>query len=154
MDAKITKDTKNVSSALRLLIIESDMNCKNEVESARVFAKKKEDGLSEYVSYNDCIETQTPMLLNDLNGSNGLLTSNVAYDFPEDVYDEETGEFLGYFAMRETGKKLDYNSYKKYTIVIWFEGTDLQCVNAILGGKCTIQINFTLEEYLDVEYYG
>ena len=56
--------------------------------------------------------------------------------------------------MRETGKELQYNSYRKYTIAMWLEGTDLQCVNDILGGKCVIQFHFILEEYLDVEYYG
>lgn len=154
MDAKIVKDTKNVSSALRLLVIESDINCENEVENAKVYAKKKEDGVSEYVSYDECLLGQSPMALEDLNYKYSLLDTNVAYDFVEDVYDEETQEYLGYFAMREKGKELKYNSYRKYTIVMWFEGTDLQCVNDILGGKCTIQINFTLEKYLDVEYYG
>ena len=154
MDAKITKDTKNVSSALRILIIESDMNCENEVESAKVYAKKRADGVSEAISYDDCIEDQTPISLNELNMRHTLLETNTAYDFLEEVYDEETGEDLGYFAMRQTGKELKYNSYRKYTIVMWLEGTDLQCVNDILGGKCSIQINFTLEEYLDVEYYG
>ena len=154
MDAKIMKDTKNVSSALRLLVIESDINCENEVESAKVYAKKQTNGLSEYVSYDDCRTNQEPILLNTLNSSYQLLDSNVACDFVEDVFDETTGEFLGCYAMRETGKELKYDSYRKYTIVMWFEGTDLQCVDDILGGKCVIQFNFTLEEYLDVEYYG
>lgn len=154
MDAKITKDTKNVSAALRILIIESDMNNQNEVETARVYARKRADGLSEYISYDDCMETQSPIVLGELNSKHSLLDTNTAYDFLEEVYDEETGKNLGYFAMRETGKELKYNSYRKYTVVMWLEGTDLQCVNDILGGKCSVQINFTIEKYLDVEYYG
>ena len=154
MDAKIVKDVKNVSSAMRILVIESDTNCENEVETARVYAKKRSDGLSEYISYDDCKKNQEPLYLATLNSKFTLLDTNLAYDFLEDVVDEETGEELGYFAMRETGKELKYDSYRKYTIVMWLEGTDLQCVNDILGGKCTIQINFTIEKYLDVEYYG
>ena len=160
METQITKNIKNTSSALRILIIESDMNCNNEVETAKVYAQKKSDGLSEYIAYDDCTVDQEPNTLEMLNASRSptsnleLLDTNVAYPFLEDVYNKETEEYLGFFAMREEGKKLDYNSYKKYTIVMWLEGTDLQCTNEILGGKCTVQINFKLEKYLDVEYYG
>ena len=87
LEAQITKNTKNVASALRILIIESDMNCENEVETARVFAQKKSDGLSEYISYDDCRDGQEQITLEMLNASRSpdselnLLDTNVAYPF-------------------------------------------------------------------------
>lgn len=150
---KFTKDTKNISSATRIMIIESDENCENEVVRARVFAQAKADGTAECISYNECETSQVGLTIEQLNDYS-LLDTNMTYPFIEEVVDEETGEDLGYFALRETGNRLSYNSYKKYTVVVWLEGTDLQCVNNILGGRCSMQFEFALEEYLDPEYYG
>ena len=152
---KFTKDTKNMSAATRILVIESDEGCENETNSVRVFAKAREDGIAEYIAYNECEKDQEGLALQALNGEKGtLLDTNMTYAFQEEVFDEETGEDLGYFALRESGKKLSHDGYVKYTIVIWLEGTDLQCVNDILGGKCSIQFEFTLDKYTDIEYYG
>ncbi len=150
---KFVKDTKNISSATRIMIIESDENCENEVDKVRVFAKSKEDGTAECISYDECLESQVGLALQQLNEYQ-LLDTNMTYPFIEEVTDEETGEDLGYFALREKGNRLSHEAYKKFTIVIWLEGTDLQCVNNILGGRCSIQFEFALEEYLDPEYYG
>lgn len=153
-DIKITKNTKNVASAIRFMVIESDENCKNEVYSAKVYAQEKEDGTAEFVSYNDCVQNQEALSLNLLNSGNSLLQTNTTFPFVGNVINEETGEDMGLYAVREKGKRLSHDSYVKYTILAWFEGTDLQCVNAVLGGKCVFSLNFELTEYLDVEYYG
>ncbi len=152
-DVRFTKDTKNISSATRIMIIESDENCENEVDKVRVFAKAKADGTAECISYDECNENQNPLAIEQLNEYR-LLDTNMTYPFIEEVIDEETGEDLGYFALRETGNRLSHEAYKKFTVVIWLEGTDLQCVNNILGGRCSIQFEFSIEEYLDPEYYG
>lgn len=151
---KFTKDQKNISSAVRIMLIESDEGCVNETESIRVFAKAKEDGTAECIAYDDCKENQTPKFLEQLNGEDSYLTTNMTEPFVGDLLKAGTDEDLGYFAMREGGKRLSHNAYKKYTIVIWLEGTDQQCVNNILGGRCAIQIEFTLDKMLEVEDYG
>ena len=151
---KFTKDTKDVSSATRILLIESDEGCENEVYQARCFAKAKEDGTAEYVSYDECLPNQQGLLLETLDKSNAILNTNMTYPFMEQLYNNETGEELGYYAFRESNRRLSHNAYIKFTVVIWLEGTDLQCDNTILGGKCTIQFEFTLDELLEVEYYG
>ena len=152
---RFIKDTKNISAATRIMIIESDEGCENETYLTRVFATAKADGTAEYVSYNECEETQTGLSLPLLNGANGnLLNTNVTQSFVGEVYDEETSEDLGYYALRESGKRLSHDAYVKYTIVIWLEGTDLQCVDDILGGKCSMQFEFSIDKYTDVEYYG
>ena len=150
---RFTKDTKNISSAARIMIIESDENCENEVSRVRVFAKAKNDGTAECISYDECNESQVGLSLEQLNEYR-LVDTNMTYPFAEEIYDEETGADLGYFALRETGNKLSHEAYKKFTVVIWLEGTDQQCINSILGGRCSMQFEFTLEEYLDPEYYG
>ena len=152
---RFAKDTKSMSSAMRIMIIESDEGCKNEAYLTRVFARAKADGTAEFVSYDECSEDQEGLPLQMLNGMNGnLLDTNMTYAFQEEVVDDESGKNLGYYAFRESGKKLSHEAYVKYTIVIWLEGTDLQCVNKILGGKCSIQFEFTIDKYTDVEYYG
>ena len=155
MAVKFTKDTKDVSSAVRVMLIESDDGCENEVNQVRVFAKAKEDGTAEYISYNDCVENQEGISLHDLN-LNGpeLLNTNMTYPFVGQLENVDTDIEAGYFAMRESGRRLSHDSYIKITVIIWLEGTDLQCVNDILGGKCSIQLEFSIDEYLDPEYYG
>ncbi len=151
---RFSKNTKGISQAVRIMVIESDEGCVNETESVRVFAQSRDDGVSEFVSYNDCVEEQNGLTLQTLNATSNLLKSNMTEAFLGDVKDEESGEDLGYYALRESGKRLSHDAYVKYTIVIWLEGTDLQCVNSILGGKCAIQFEFSIDEYLEVEYYG
>ena len=155
MAIKFTKDTKNVSSAMRIMIIESDEGCENETNLVRVFAKAKDDGTAEYISYDDCEENQVGIVLQDLNrSSTPLLNTNVTYPFVEELYDDGTNADLGYYAMRESGRKLSHDAYLKFTVVIWLEGTDLQCVNNIVGGKCSLELEFSIDEYLEPEYYG
>ena len=152
---KITKDTKNVSEAIRVMIIESDEGCETEAYSTRVFAASKKDGTAEFVSYDDCIENQEGLTLGSLNGPNGtLLNTNTTYPFVGEVYDVDTEEDLGYYVLRESGRKLSHDAYIKFTVVVWLEGTDLQCVDNILGGKCTIHFEFTLDKETEIEDYG
>ena len=151
---KFTKDTKNVSAATRILLIQSDENCENEVYKARCFAKAREDGTAEYISYDECEPNQQGLLLENLDKDNKILNTNMTYPFMEQLYNNETGEDLGYYAFKESERRLSHNAYIKFTVVMWLEGTDLQCVNSILGGKCVVQFEFTLDEMLEIEYYG
>ena len=151
---RFAKDTKNLSAATRILLIESDEGCVNEVYKARCFAKAREDGTAEYISYDECLPNQQGIMLETLNSGNGILDTNMTYPFMEQLFNEETGEDLGYYAFRETDRRLSHDAYVKFTVLIWLEGTDLQCVNSVVGGKCSIQLEFTLDEMLEVEYYG
>ena len=148
----IQKDTKNLAASLRILIIESDLNNENEVDQVNIYAMSKIDGTAEYVSYNDCVQDQVPITLETLNDSYSMLKTNVATPFIGEQYDDD-GNDLGYFAMREQHKVLKANTYRKYTIVQWLEGTDLQCDNNILGGRCSLRMEFSLEGYSDPVVY-
>ena len=134
------------------VISADEIGNENETSNVNIYAMKKTDGTAEYVSYNDCVEDQVPVTLEQLNDSYSMLNTNVATPFMGEVYDED-GNDLGYFAMREKHKELKANSYRKYTIVLWLEGTDLQCDNNILGGRCSLKVEFALEEYSDPVVY-
>ncbi len=99
MGIKFTKDTKGVSSAVRILIVESDEGCQKEVDSIRVFAKAKADGTAESIAYDDCIEDQTPLFLEQLNVKNNYLSSNMTEPFVGDLLAEGTGDDIGHFAL-------------------------------------------------------
>ena len=151
---KFTKDTHNLSAATRILLIESDEGCKNEVYKARCFAKAKDDGTAEYVSYDDCEPNQQGLMLEALNSKQTILDTNMTYPFMGDLLSAENGDDTGYYVFKESNRRLSHDAYIKFTVVMWLEGTDLQCVNDVLGGKCSLQFEFTLDEMLEVEYYG
>jgi len=154
MSIKITKNTKNLASAMRIMVIESDEGCLNEANSVKVYAERKVDGTAENIAYDFCEDTQIGLTLEDLNSNYNILDTNMTYPYLGEVFSDETEESLGYYVMQENGKKLSHNAFIKYTIVVWFEGTDMQCVNDVLGGKCTFEVEYSIEEYLSPEYYG
>lgn len=152
MAIELKKETKNVGSALRIMLIEYEENT-SDVKSVKIYARAKEDGTYEYVAYDKCEIGQMGLSLNDLNTMYTFLDTNVTSPFfGEDIDENEINK--GYFVMKEKEKKLSHNSYNKFTLVMWLEGTDLQCTNEILNAKCTIELSFKIEKYLDVEYYG
>ena len=56
-------------------------------------------------------------------------------------YDDETNRYLIY----NKNIVLPANSIKRYSLVIWLEGNDPDCVNKIIDGKIRIQFSFTGE---------
>ena len=76
------------------------------------------------------------------------------------VKDEETGYHHYYSCTRsENGEILDGEMYKLepgesicYTIAIWFEGSDDDHNNSIIGGGITFSINYETEKYLETLY--
>lgn len=39
------------------------------------------------------------------------------------------------------------NQVKRYTVVIWIEGKDPECVDSVIGGQIKVEMNFEVEEY-------
>jgi hypothetical protein len=46
----------------------------------------------------------------------------------------------------DTRKDFKIGNIDKYTVVIWLEGWDPECVNEILGGECKLSMNFKIVE--------
>ena len=154
MGVEIVKNTLNTASAIRVMIIEDEDDVENRPSNTKVYAQSKADGTAEYVAYDDCKESQVGLTLSELNVSYPLLQVPTTTPFLGEVYTEDD-EYDGFYVMKETGRELSHAQQKKFTVVIWFEGTDQQCVNDILGGKCTINFWFDVEAFDDdVEYYG
>ena len=58
-------------------------------------------------------------------------------------FDQRTGQ-KRYEVILEERKKFKPNDIDKFTVVIWLEGDDPDCVNAIIGGE--IKMHMTLVE--------
>lgn len=154
MAGEIVKNTLNTASAIRVMVIEDEEDVENRPNNTKVYAQAKADGTAEYVAYDDCKADQVGLTLNELNVSYPLLQVPTTTPFLGEVY-TDTDEYEGLYIFKDTGKELAHAEQKKFTIVIWFEGTDRQCINDILGGKCTINFWFEVEEFDDdPEYYG
>lgn len=76
------------------------------------------------------------------------------------IEDEETGYYHYYSCQRkDNGEIIDGSMYQLepgesvcYTICIWFEGSDPDHNNSIIGGGITFSINYETEEYLEYLY--
>ncbi len=55
---------------------------------------------------------------------------------------------------RQDGMALNDQEYHKYTVVIWLEGDDPECVNDIIGGHLGLQMNFALLGEEEEEDFG
>lgn len=104
-------------------IVVSDV-IKNVDEAVRIRVYKNED----YVTYAKAKANGTP----EKNTTAFVSDEIVAYDHIEDF---------------SPGDKI------KYTIVLWIEGSDLECTDNILGGEFKVQMNFN-SEFVDEKKEG
>lgn len=123
-----------------------------------VYAEQKAEDTSEYIAYDsDDFELQKPISLAMLNaGKDGFegaiqLTTN------------ETKPFLGYSGVegdwehyidKITDQQLTAGEVVKYTVFMWLEGSDAQCKDEIIGGYCTVEITFSVQDYQDIRPIG
>ena len=112
-----------------------------------------------YAAPKDVLEDGT-VILEEVVPLGGELLSesykpkgNAAYDGfdfdPDDILEDGTWmtkPFAGDgYVMHSEYYPLDPNAIIKYTIVIWLEGQDAECVDDILGGQVKIAVEFSVQ---------
>lgn len=142
---KLKKATKGVEKAAWIMVfINGKMN---------LYAQAREDGTPERMFSNTefpFIEyAENPSIQKQLSDKDrGYLTEEIInlHNFSDinDVYQLETTPFIAKDAAC-TGlrKEIEPGESDKYTIVIWFEGEDPECVNDIIGGNIEYSMSFT-----------
>ena len=69
-------------------------------------------------------------------------------DDPEpvsDSYDRDATPFVdSYTILKNTINDFSPNEIRKYTIIIWIEGSDRDCTDELLGGEFRVAFNFTI----------
>ena len=48
--------------------------------------------------------------------------------------------------MSQTNEAFEVGSVDKYTIVVWLEGNDPECIDNIIGGRVRLEMNFKVTE--------
>lgn len=152
----IPKSDKEMQKAIRILVMTTryDENG-NELEpDVKIYAQKKDDGSAENVAYDsDQLDIQKPIPLDRLNmGSSFKLKDNMTTPFLE--YREDYTLDETFYVDLVMGQNLNGNEIVKYTVAMWFEGSDAQCVDNILGGYCVVRLEFGVEEYGDAKPIG
>lgn len=102
-DIDITEVTKNIDSAMRVMIIE--------------------DGVYEKIYLKDD-------------------------ESPKSIYDKTPDElceyFNGYSVCSQGIENLRPGQVKKYSLVVWLEGWDAECTEAVVGGKLKMELLFSI----------
>lgn len=131
---KLNYVSKNIERAVRIVIIEDE-------EIATCYAVSRSDGTPEYLYYDvDDKETQEPMPLGD-SALDALLGTNVTTPFASD---SPTDRNILVFDSED--KFLATEEVKKYTVLIWLEGTDSDCTDSVLGAKVNFEFSFRVTQ--------
>ena len=126
--------SKDIERAVRIVIIEDE-------EKATCYAVTKSDGSPEYIAYDsDDKATQQPLPLGD-SRLDELLGSNVTTPF---LSDEPKDSNVEVFESEDIF--LAVGEVKKYTVLIWLEGSDSDCMDAIIGAKVNFEYNFRVTQ--------
>ncbi len=126
--------SKDIERAVRIVIIEDE-------EKATCYAVTRSDGSPEYIAYDsDDKATQQPLPLGD-SRLDELLGSNVTTPF---LSDEPKDSNVEVFESEDIF--LAVGEVKKYTVLIWLEGSDSDCMDAIIGAKVNFEYNFRVTQ--------
>ena len=126
--------SKDIERAVRIVIIEDE-------EKATCYAVTRSDGTPEYIAYDtDDKATQQPLPLGE-SRLDELLSTNVTTSFSADEPKDNNVEV---FESADTFLAVD--EVKKYTVLIWLEGSDSDCMDAILGAKVNFEFNFRVTQ--------
>ena len=144
---------KGMEKAIRVLLIKDTDPPKDDKGKITVYAAPKSDA-----DGNTLLDEEGNPLLEEVVPPGGMLEAykpigNASYE--GFVFDEEdiredgvwmTKAFVGDgYVMNSELYPLEPDSIIKYTILIWLEGQDEQCVDAILGGQVKISVEFSVE---------
>ncbi len=124
---------KGLDAAMRLLVVKNVYQYVGGewvegVDEYYCYAKAKADGTAEYVSGGDSV-IKEPEVDPNYEGEDipwqcvNFLSDSVILN--TDYYDIAVGQTI------------------RYSLVVWLEGTDEQCVDEVLGGKVSLAIKFT-----------
>ena len=126
--------SKDIERAVRIVIIEDE-------EKATCYAVPRSDGTPEYIAYDtDVKETQQPLPLGE-SKLDELLGTNVTTPFSSD---EPKDNNITVFESDDTFLAVD--EVRKYTVLIWLEGSDSDCMDAIIGAKVNFEYNFRVTQ--------
>lgn len=126
--------SKDIERAVRIVVIEDE-------EKATCYAVTRSDGSPEYIAYDtDSKETQKPLPLGD-SRLDELLGTNVTTPFSTD---EPKDNNVLVFESADTF--LAVEEVKKFTVLIWLEGSDSDCVDSIIGAKVNFEYNFRVTQ--------
>lgn len=121
--------TQNLDSAMRVMLVKE----KNGEVSEEVYAKAvAKDGGSAY----DENATPEEVCPKQFFGRNGKFVET-----EEDVW-FATPFVSSQYAMYRTENQLDPGEVVKYSIIVWLEGWDEDCVDARLGGTIRLELQF------------
>lgn len=126
--------SKDIERAVRIIVVEDE-------EKATCYAVTRSDGSPEYIAYDtDSKETQKPLPLGD-SRLDELLGTNVTTPFSTD---EPKDNNVLVFESADTF--LAVEEVKKFTVLIWLEGSDSDCVDSIIGAKVNFEYNFRVTQ--------
>lgn len=126
--------SKDIERAVRIVIIEDE-------EKATCYAVTRSDGSPEFIAYDsDDKATQQPLPLGD-SKLDELLGSNVTTPFTSDEPKDSNVEVF-----ESADIFLAVGEVKKYTVLIWLEGSDSDCMDAIIGAKVNFEYNFRVTQ--------
>lgn len=149
----IPKSAKDVDKALRLMVVTYRDGQEPDIQ---VYAETKTPDMPEYIAYDsDDFELQKPISLAMLNaGKDG-------FEGAIQLSTNQTKPFLGYVEGSWDyhidliqGQTLGPNEVAKYMVFMWLEGSDAQCKDEIIGGYCTVEITFSVQDYQDIRPIG
>lgn len=148
MSMSIRNKTRMLDEAIRVMVVYTD---EAGDYSAKVFAKARADGSPEAIAYDsDQLLTQQPISVEQLNricGDTPLFTS----EYTEPFLGKVEGDDTDYIDLRPD-LYLHSGRVVKYTVVIWIEGSDAQCVDESRGGYVSLSLQFDLLGYDESSY--
>lgn len=126
--------SRDIERAIRIVVIEDET-------SAVCYAVNRSDGTPEYIAYDtDDKDTQQPLPLGNTR-LDELLGTNVTVPFKSDSPEE--GQLL---VFDSDDIFLGVGEIKKYTLIIWLEGSDSDCMDSIIGAKVNLEYNFRVTQ--------
>jgi hypothetical protein len=161
LNIKITENKNNALAAARFMIVTGE---EDTGYNYQIFATPDEAGNSEVAASKE-VRNATfagTMYFTNPNTSDNDSTKEYdeAWKCTNLTKDEKTGFYHYYSAvLAETGEVLEGEYYALepgqsacYTICIWFEGSDKDHNNSIIGGGIEFSINYETEDYLKYLY--
>ncbi len=145
--------TRDVQNALRIIVIEQDVEDGvvagdggdySQGVTAVCYAMTDFDGEAEYISYDtDVKEEQQPLPLDPEVQLDALLGTNLTTPFAGFVNEDDPDECV---VFAETDAPLRAQEIKKYTLLVWVEGSDSDCTDAIINSFVNFEFEFEVTD--------
>ena len=144
---KFLQCDKGTAKALRVMVI------RNEVITVYAHPRTNNGELVTDEAGNPIAEEVVPgqgyaerYLVQDANGTYTTAKNNANNPWMcENFYCDEDGSYETYI-VNAPNNTIDAGAVVRYSIIIWFEGWDNECVDDILGGVVKLSLSFICEE--------